>query len=158
MKKARVGMLLVALVSTQFIADGVADEALQHWPQWRGPTWNGVALQADPPVTWSETENLQWKTRLEGKGHGTPIVWGDRIFLQTALALDKELAIPNVIPTDTPNIKVSPGNPSLRGNHRDLPSYATTGPLVNSFGARLFARRCRTKGITTKVDSPRSRQ
>ncbi len=42
------------------------------------------------------------------RGQGTPIVWGDRIFLQTALALDKELPIPAVIPADTPNVKVSP--------------------------------------------------
>ncbi|MCH8218435.1 MAG: PQQ-binding-like beta-propeller repeat protein [Planctomycetes bacterium] len=99
MKKARIGMLLVALVSTRLIAD----ESLKYWPQWRGPTWNGVASQADPPVTWSETENLRWKTPIEGSGCGTPIVWGDRIFLLTAIPLDKELPIPDVIPAGTPN-------------------------------------------------------
>ena len=99
MKKAPIGMLLVALVSTRLIAD----ESLKYWPQWRGPTWNGVASQADPPVTWSETENLRWKTPIEGSGCGTPIVWGDRIFLLTAIPLDKELPIPDVIPAGTPN-------------------------------------------------------
>ena len=51
MKKASIGILLVALISTRLVADDVADEALKYWPQWRGPIWNGVAPEADPPVT-----------------------------------------------------------------------------------------------------------
>jgi outer membrane protein assembly factor BamB len=108
MKMTRIWMLLVALVSTQLMADDVADVALKYWPQWRGPTWNGVAPQADPPVTWSETQNLRWKTPIEGRGWATPIVWGDRIFLLTAIALDKKIPIPDVIPAGTPNINKHP--------------------------------------------------
>jgi outer membrane protein assembly factor BamB len=59
-------------------------------------------------VTWSETENLRWKTPIEGSGCGTPIVWGDRIFLLTAIALDKKMPIPDVIPPGTPNINKHP--------------------------------------------------
>ena len=106
MKKARNWMLLLGLVAPAGCV--AADEALEYWPQWRGPTWNGIATQADPPVTWSETENLRWKTRLEGRGKGTPIVWGDRIFLLTATALDKKMPIPDVIPEGTPNINKHP--------------------------------------------------
>ncbi|MAD79873.1 MAG: hypothetical protein CMJ50_03380 [Planctomycetaceae bacterium] len=109
LKKAFIGMLLAALVATRLMADDVADEALKYWPQWRGPSWNGVALKADPPVTWSETANLRWKTPIEGSGHGTPIIWGDRIFLQTAIALDRKMPIPDVIPAGTPNIELNPG-------------------------------------------------
>jgi outer membrane protein assembly factor BamB len=108
MKKACIGILLVALVTLSAVplkADGITDEALKYWPQWRGPTWNGVAPQADPPITWSKTKNLQWKTAIKGSGCGTPIVWGDRIFLLTAIALNKNLPVPNVIPADTPNMK-----------------------------------------------------
>ncbi len=82
-------MLLAALASGQLMADEVADAALKNWPQWRGPTWNGVAPHADPPTAWSETKNLRWKTPIEGSGNGRPIVWGDRIFLLTAIALEK---------------------------------------------------------------------
>ncbi len=103
MKNAWFGILLLALVSSPLMADDGADETLKYWPQWRGPTWNGVAPQADPPVTWSETENLRWKTPIEGSGCGTPVVWGDRIFLLTAIPLDKEMPIPDVIPAGTPN-------------------------------------------------------
>ncbi|MFT5288234.1 MAG: outer membrane protein assembly factor BamB [Planctomycetota bacterium] len=83
-------------------------DAADGWPQWRGPDWNGVAERADPPLTWSETENLRWKTPIEGGGHGTPVVWGDRIFLMTAIVLDQELPIPDVIPEGTPNINKHP--------------------------------------------------
>jgi len=99
----------------QVIATGANDparndeaEGMKYWPQWRGPTWNGVAPQADPPITWSETENLRWKTPIEGKGYATPIIWGDRIFLLTAITLDKEVPVPDVIPADTPNINEHP--------------------------------------------------
>ena len=46
------------------------------------PAWRP---NAQPPVEWSETKNIRWKTALPGKGHSTPIVWGDRIFLTTAI-------------------------------------------------------------------------
>ncbi len=108
MKNVCIGMLLLAMVSSQVTAQDEGQEAFGDWPQWRGPSWNGVALQADPPVTWSETENLRWKTPVEGTGHGTPIVHGDRIFLQTAIPLDEEIPVPDAIPAGTPNIDVNP--------------------------------------------------
>ena len=60
-------------------------EALRYWPQWRGPLANGVAPLAQPPVTWSETRNVRWKLPLPGKGHSTPIVIGDRVFVTAAV-------------------------------------------------------------------------
>ncbi|MGI9456889.1 MAG: PQQ-binding-like beta-propeller repeat protein [Aeoliella sp.] len=104
MRCAGIGLLLVALCSTRLMADDVADETLKYWPQWRGPVWNGVAPLGDPPVQWSETENLQWKTPIEGRGHSTPIVWDGRIFLVTAIAIDKDVPPPYVVPADTPRI------------------------------------------------------
>ena len=68
-----------------------ADPALQFWPQWRGPLATGFAPQADPPLTWSETENVRWKTALPGLGHSSPIVWGARVFVTTALAYGEEV-------------------------------------------------------------------
>src|SRR6185436_1869958 len=57
----------------------------RFWPQWRGPSANGVAPLADPPVHWSEQQNVRWKVLLPGKGHSTPIVFGDRVFLTAAV-------------------------------------------------------------------------
>ncbi len=55
-----------------------------HWPQWRGPMGTGAASGAEPPINWSETENVRWKVALPGRGHSTPVVWSDRIFVTTA--------------------------------------------------------------------------
>src|SRR5437870_8748945 len=60
-------------------------DALRDWPQWRGPLAAGVAPFADPPVHWSETNNVRWKFPLPGKGHSSPVVFGDRIFVTAAV-------------------------------------------------------------------------
>ncbi|HVG82984.1 MAG TPA: PQQ-binding-like beta-propeller repeat protein [Vicinamibacterales bacterium] len=55
------------------------------WGQWRGPLATGVGPKADPPIEWSETKNVRWKVEVPGRGSGTPVVWGDRVFLLTAI-------------------------------------------------------------------------
>jgi len=62
------------------------DESAGYWAQWRGPLSTGAAVRGNPPVNFSETQNLKWKTAIPGKGHATPVVWGDKIILQTAVA------------------------------------------------------------------------
>ena len=57
----------------------------RYWAQWRGPDATGVARHADPPIEWSETKNIRWKAEIPGRGSSSPIVWGDRIFLLTAV-------------------------------------------------------------------------
>src|SRR5438477_7796217 len=55
------------------------------WPWWRGPTRNGVANpKQDPPLRWSATENVVWKVPVPGRGHGSPTVVGDHVYLATA--------------------------------------------------------------------------
>ena len=55
------------------------------WPQWRGPLANGVAPRANPPVHWSETNNIRWKMALPGKGHSSPIVFGNSVYVLSAV-------------------------------------------------------------------------
>ncbi|MFQ5731175.1 MAG: PQQ-binding-like beta-propeller repeat protein, partial [Planctomycetaceae bacterium] len=71
-------------------ADEARSTAALNWPQWRGPLATGVAPHGKPPTTWSETKNVRWKTALPGRGHSTPIVWGDRIFLTAAIPFGKK--------------------------------------------------------------------
>ena len=55
------------------------------WPWWRGPQRNGIgAADQKPPLKWSETENVLWKTSIPGRGHSSPTVVGEQIFLATA--------------------------------------------------------------------------
>lgn len=58
--------------------------AEENWPQFRGPRGAGRADAGHPPVRWSETENIQWKTPIHGKGWSSPAIWGDQIWLTTA--------------------------------------------------------------------------
>lgn len=54
------------------------------WPMWRGPNADGVATGKPVPTKWSETENVTWKAKLPGRGHSSPIIVGDCIYLETA--------------------------------------------------------------------------
>ena len=56
----------------------------ENWPQWRGPSLNGLSAERNLPVRWSTTENVAWKLPLPAWSGSTPIVWGDRIFLNVA--------------------------------------------------------------------------
>ncbi|MDA1141133.1 MAG: PQQ-like beta-propeller repeat protein [Planctomycetota bacterium] len=66
-------------------------KAAHNWPQWRGPLGTGVAPHANPPIEWSEDKNIRWKVELPGKGHSTPVIWGDRIFLTSAAPFGEAL-------------------------------------------------------------------
>jgi outer membrane protein assembly factor BamB len=78
--------LLVAFGFTVATAGalGQAVNPLAQWGQWRGPLATGAAPKADPPVEWSETKNIRWKTKLPGLGHSSPVVWGNLVFVTTA--------------------------------------------------------------------------
>jgi outer membrane protein assembly factor BamB len=66
-------------------AAAAAVNSTSDWPAWRGPTRDGIAASGQsPPIQWSETENILWKTTVPGRGHGSPIVVGDAIYLATA--------------------------------------------------------------------------
>ena len=56
----------------------------QDWPQFRGPTGQGVSKEQNLPLTWSETKNVRWKVAIPGRGWSSPVIQGDRIWLTTA--------------------------------------------------------------------------
>jgi outer membrane protein assembly factor BamB len=63
---------------------GLLVAADDDWPRWRGPLDNGIA-RGDAPVEWNESKNIAWKAAIPGRGHSSPVIWGDRIFLTTAV-------------------------------------------------------------------------
>lgn len=66
-------------------------EASEHWPQFRGPDGNGHSDARDLPLTWSETENVVWKTAIHDRGWSSPVIYGDQIWLTTATADGRRL-------------------------------------------------------------------
>lgn len=82
-------LLAGSLMSPMRAAVGAAD-----WPGWRGPTRDGQAPAGEKaPVKWSETEHVVWRAPLRGKGHSSPTVAGDRVYLATADAATGEQLI-----------------------------------------------------------------
>ncbi len=75
----------VVVLSLPLTAEESGD---RFWPQWRGPKASGVSLSANPPTEWSETKNVRWKVELPGRGASTPVIWGDRVYVSTAVPLD----------------------------------------------------------------------
>lgn len=68
-----------------------AQASAENWPGWRGPRGDGSSTDTKAPLTWNgETgENIAWKVPVAGKGHSSPIVWKDRVFLTTCLEEDQ---------------------------------------------------------------------
>lgn len=89
MLKRSIGCAVVFLAAGAIWADELADERNHNWHQWRGPEATGVAPLGDPPTEWSETKNIKWKVEIPGEGSASPIVWGDRIFVLTAIKTDR---------------------------------------------------------------------
>jgi len=83
MKKTTLVVCAVALVAATWCVM-VQAQSSAHWPQWRGPFFNGMA-RGDAPSVWSDTNNVKWKTEIPGRGFSTPAIWGDRIFVTTAI-------------------------------------------------------------------------
>lgn len=67
-----------------------------NWGHWRGQDGNGTSADAKPPTRWSETENINWKVAIPGRGSGSPVVWNDQVFVVTAVPVDQaEATTPN---------------------------------------------------------------
>ncbi|MEE2965538.1 MAG: PQQ-binding-like beta-propeller repeat protein [Acidobacteriota bacterium] len=101
-----IGLTLISTTATAQTAD-----AEHFWGQWRGPDATGVAPHGDPPTQWSETENIAWKVEIPGRGSASPVVWGDRVFLLTAVPVGEPVAMA------TPDAAAEPSSVA-RGNGR----------------------------------------
>lgn len=93
--------LAVQAFSVTAVSGQVDDMA--NWRAWRGPLVTGVAPQANPPQTWDENTNIKWKVPLPGRGSGSPIVDGDRIYLLTAIKTDRTVESQEVTLGDRPS-------------------------------------------------------
>ena len=105
MRTAAIALLLAAV--TTRAADPTGRD---YWPHWRGPLANGTAPTADPPTTWDAKTNIKWTADLPGKGSASPIVWGDRVFVVSAVETYKTAKAEDVPPPD-PRFKVNTNPP-----------------------------------------------
>jgi outer membrane protein assembly factor BamB len=122
------------------------------WPGWRGPTADGHASSSQTvPIQWSETERVRWKTPLRGRGHSSPTLVGDRIYLTTATADEQA-----VICLDRASGRVLWDAVVHRGQV-DAGNHRLSNPAAGSVawdGERLFVNFPNGKGIQTSALTP----
>jgi len=103
----------------------------EEWPSWRGPRGDGTSTEAGVPIRWSAGENIAWKVPIPGKGHSSPIVWGDRVFVTTCLESEKKRVLLAVDRRDGKVLwnRVVLAAPLERKN--ELNSYASSTPATD---------------------------
>ena len=128
------GLFAVVVWSTPCSA---APPGENDWPWWRGPSFNGVAAaDQNVPLEWSESNNVAWKVKVPGRGHASPTVVGDRIYLATA---DEGGQIQGVIclsRKDGSQIWITPL--SRGGFPKTHPKNTHATPTVACDGERLY--------------------
>jgi len=103
----------------------------ENWPQWRGPTLDGVSRETGLPVKWSATENITWKLDLPAWSGATPIIWGDYIFLNMADGESLSLwCVDRRGPTVLWKRLMGGGNVKMRKQNMSSPSPVTDGTNV----------------------------
>src|SRR6266550_394123 len=76
--------LWVCVVTSVMLLCGVC--LAGNWPQFRGPNGAGIADESGAPAEWGTSRNVAWKAKIPGYGWSSPVVWGDKVFLTTAIA------------------------------------------------------------------------
>ncbi len=135
-------LLFVALLFVAVVLVGGSAARAENWPQWRGPTNNGVSNETGMPTKWSQTDNVVWRLPLPGQSGATPIVWDDRIFLTSADGQNLVLMCVGTDGKERWKKVVSTGNRSIRGDEGNnaSPSPSTDGQRVwTYFGTGDFA-------------------
>jgi outer membrane protein assembly factor BamB len=111
MKKALAALLF--LTCALCFAAGKGD-----WPYWRGPAADGMAI-GDAPLHWSDTQNVRWTTEIPGRGSSSPVIWGDRIFVTTAVKTGPSTGPePAAAPKATPGAKPQLSTPGPQVEHK----------------------------------------
>jgi outer membrane protein assembly factor BamB len=103
----------------------------ENWPQWRGPSANGVSNEKNLPLRWTAEENVTWKLALPSWSGSTPIIWRDQIFLNVADGNDLYLwCVDRNKPAVVWKRQLGSGNVKMRKQNMSSPSPVTDGTNV----------------------------
>jgi hypothetical protein len=132
LRAASVASPLRAVVFVLFVTFVVHPSVrAENWPQWRGPQLNGISGETNLPVTWSKTENIAWRLAMPARSGSTPIIWGDRIFLNVADGNEMFLwALDRTKGEVLWKRPLSAGNRMARKQNMSTPSPVTDGTNV----------------------------
>src|SRR5687767_11527777 len=104
----------------------------ENWPHWRGPRYDGVSRESGLPTEWDDSKNVLWKAPLPGIGSGTPVVWGERIFLTSQAGEDLLLLCFDTAGKELWRHRLGRADRGARAdeNNAASPSPSTDGKLV----------------------------
>jgi outer membrane protein assembly factor BamB len=105
-----------------------------NWPQWRGPTYDGVSQETNLPTEWSPMKNVVWTLRMPGMGSATPAVWGERIFLTSQDGRDLVLLCVSTAGKELWRHRLGTGDRKARGDEGNM---ASASPSTD--GAHVWA-------------------
>ena len=118
-------------VTTLLVGMAAAAPAAENWPQWRGPLLNGLSNERNLPIKWSLNDNVAWKLALPAWSGSTPIIWGDRIFLNVADGRDLYLwAVDRSNGAALWKQRLGSGNVRMMKQNMSSPSPVTDGRRV----------------------------
>jgi outer membrane protein assembly factor BamB len=119
------------LILPFFLIVAASHLSADNWPQWRGPSLNGVSAESNLPLRWSKTENIAWKLAMPAWSGSTPIIWDDRIFLNVAEGSDLFLwSVDRTTGTVQWKQRLGGGNTRMRKQNMSTPSPVTDGTHV----------------------------
>ncbi|MGE5296222.1 MAG: PQQ-binding-like beta-propeller repeat protein [Solirubrobacterales bacterium] len=139
----------VASILASLLACAGAIQA-EDWPCFRGPSRQGLSQEKGIPTQWSATENVKWKTAIPGEGWSSPIVFGDEVFVTTALDGGKSLHLVRLDRRDGHVVwdkEVTQQEPKYKQRPN---SYATSTPIVD--GQRVYMVACDGQLLATDLD------
>ena len=109
----------------------ITTASAQNWPQWRGPTLNGVSNEKNLPLRWAAEENIAWKLAMPGWSGSTPVIWRDRLFLNVADGNDLFLwCVDRTKGVVLWKQQLGSGNVKMRKQNMSSPSPVTDGESV----------------------------
>ncbi len=132
--------------------DDVAQAGEGFWPQFRGPTGDGISPAKDLPVEWSENKNIAWKTELPGRGWSSPVIWGDEIWMTTATEDGKRQSV-LVVDRRTGKLirnQLAFENEKAQPDHHSTNSYASPTPVLDAQNAYVHFGAYGTAAISRK--------
>ena len=120
----------------------VDGDGAKYWSRWRGPSGQGMVSSGTYPDTWSDTQNVLWRTPVPGRGNSSPIVWGDRVFLSTAYDNGRRVSVGAFRRTDGGRLWETFAPVGRTGSTHFKNGHASATPVTDgervyvSFGAR----------------------
>ena len=125
----RLTVIFLGLIAPLGVSSGAHGE---NWPQWRGSNGDGVSTERGVLVEWGEDRNVLWKVAVDGRGHSSPIVWGNHVFLTSAVEGEIVPGAKAVVHIENAEVYVHPDSVGADRKHAfKVPSFESdTGRLL----------------------------